>query len=35
MGNFLLERAPKVRKKVDNELLPMWLKQKGIDTEKN
>jgi len=31
MGDFFLEQAPMVAKKVDNELLPLWLAQRGID----
>jgi len=31
MGKYLLERAPYVSKKVDEELMPMWLKQRGIE----
>jgi hypothetical protein len=30
MGRFLLERAQEVSKKVDEELLPMWLAQRGL-----
>jgi hypothetical protein len=31
MGKYLLERAPYVNKKVDEELMPMWLKQRDIE----
>jgi hypothetical protein len=31
VARFLMERAPEVNRKVDEELLPMWLKQRGID----
>lgn len=30
MGGFLIEKAPEVNRKVE-ELLPKWLKQRGID----
>jgi hypothetical protein len=30
MGKYLLERAPHVSKKVDEELMPMWMKQRGL-----
>ena len=30
----LIEKAPGVSRKVDEELLPMWLKQRGIDPQK-
>lgn len=30
MGEFLLEQASKVADKVDNELLPLWLAQRGL-----
>jgi len=30
MGNLLLERAPHVRQKVDEELMPRWLAQRGL-----
>ena len=33
MAGFLMEKAPEVSRKVDEELLPMWLKQRGIDPE--
>jgi len=33
MGKFLMERAPMVAEKVDNELFPLWLKQRGIDPD--
>jgi hypothetical protein len=31
MGEYLLKKAPAISEKVDNELLPMWLAQRGID----
>jgi len=31
MGEFLIDRAPAVASKVDHELIPKWLKQRGID----
>jgi hypothetical protein len=30
LGQFFLERAHEVSKKVDEELLPMWLSQRGL-----
>jgi hypothetical protein len=33
MARFLLEKAPEVGRKVDEELLPMWLNQRGMDPE--
>jgi hypothetical protein len=33
LGAYLLEKAPGVSRKVDQELLPMWLRQRGIDPE--
>ncbi|MEW6441620.1 MAG: hypothetical protein AB1640_11860 [bacterium] len=33
LGEYLLEKAPGVSRKVDAELLPMWLKQRGIDPQ--
>ena len=33
LGEFLLEKAPEVDRRVEEELLPMWLKQRGIDPE--
>lgn len=35
MGEFLMEHAPGVSQKVDNDLLPLWLKQRGIDPKKD
>lgn len=34
MRKLLVEKAPYVSKKVDEELLPKWLKQRGIDPSK-
>jgi hypothetical protein len=31
MAQLLIDKAPEVSRKVDEELLPMWLKQRGID----
>lgn len=31
LAKYLLEKAPSVSEKVDNELLPKWLKQRGVD----
>lgn len=33
LAEFLLKKAPEVSEKVDRELLPMWLRQRGIDPE--
>jgi hypothetical protein len=30
LGNLLLERAPQVSQKVDEELMPKWLAQRGL-----
>jgi hypothetical protein len=31
LGEHMLERAPEVSKRVDKELMPRWLRQRGID----
>jgi hypothetical protein len=31
LGEFLMEKAPDISRKVEEELLPKWLKQRGID----
>lgn len=31
LGEFLIEKAPEISQKVDEELLPKWLRQRGID----
>jgi len=31
MARFLIEKAPEVSRRVDEELLPMWMKQRGIN----
>ncbi|MBU2551610.1 MAG: hypothetical protein KKB20_24580 [Proteobacteria bacterium] len=31
LGEYLAARAPEVGRRVDEELLPMWLKQRGLD----
>ncbi len=33
MARLLTEKAPEVSLKVDEELFPMWLRQRGIDPE--
>jgi len=33
MGQFLLEKAPQVNRQVDEELLPKWLSQRGLDPQ--
>lgn len=33
LAEELIEKAPAVRQRVKDELLPMWLKQRGIDPE--
>ena len=33
LGEYLLEKAPEVDQRVEEELLPMWLLQRGIDPE--
>jgi len=33
MAEFLTQRAPDVSRNVDRHLLPLWLKQRGIDPE--
>ena len=33
LAAYLMERAPAVSKRVDEELLPKWLRQRGIDPE--
>lgn len=30
MARFLMEKAPEVSRKVEEELLPMWLRQRGL-----
>jgi hypothetical protein len=30
MGEFMIEKAPEISKTVDEELLPKWLRQRGI-----
>jgi hypothetical protein len=31
MAELLLKKAPAVSERVENELLPKWLRQRGID----
>jgi hypothetical protein len=31
LGEHMLERAPEVSKRVDKELMPRWLRQRGVD----
>jgi len=33
MADFLMEKAPEVNREVEEGLLPMWLRQRGIDPE--
>jgi len=33
LGEYLLKASSRVAQKVDEELLPKWLKQRGIDPE--
>jgi hypothetical protein len=33
LADFMLKKAPEVSRKVDTELLPKWLKQRGLDVE--
>ena len=33
LAEYLTERAPAVSKRVDEELMPKWLRQRGIDPE--
>jgi hypothetical protein len=33
LAEHLLERAPVVSKRVDEEMMPKWLRQRGIDPE--
>jgi hypothetical protein len=33
MADLLMEKAPEVSREVDEELLPMWLRQRGLDPE--
>ena len=33
MGRVLLEKAPEVNRKVDEELLPKWFRQRGFDVD--
>jgi hypothetical protein len=33
MAEFLTQRAPDVSRNVDRHLMPLWLKQRGIDPE--
>jgi hypothetical protein len=35
LGEFMLKKAPDVSRKVDEELLPKWLRQRGIDPEQS
>jgi hypothetical protein len=35
MAEVLLDKAPEVNRVVDEELLPKWLKQRGIDPDEN
>jgi len=31
LGEFMLKKAPGVSRKVDQDLLPMWLRQRGLE----
>ncbi len=33
LGEFMLKKAPEVSRNCDEHLLPMWLRQRGIDPE--
>jgi hypothetical protein len=33
MAEFLTQRAPEVSRNVDQQLLPLWLRQRGINPE--
>ena len=33
LAEFMLKKAPEISRKVDEELLPKWLRQRGIDPE--
>ena len=33
LAEYLMERAPVVSKRVDEELMPKWLRQRGINPE--
>jgi len=33
MAEFMLKKAPEVSRNVDEELLPKWLRQRGIDPQ--
>ncbi len=33
LGEFMIEKAPEISREVDQELLPMWLRQRGIDPQ--
>jgi len=33
LGAYLIEQAPEISRQVDEELLPKWLKQRGIDPD--
>jgi hypothetical protein len=33
LAEFMSRKAPEIGRQVDEELLPMWLKQRGIDPE--
>jgi hypothetical protein len=33
LAEFLMQRAPEVAAEVDQEFMPRWLKQRGIDPE--
>jgi hypothetical protein len=31
LAEFMLKKAPEVSQRVDEELFPMWLRQRGIE----
>ena len=33
LAEFMLKKAPDIAREVDEELLPMWLRQRGIDPD--
>jgi len=33
LGEFFLAKAPEVGRRVEEELLPKWLRQRGIDPD--
>ena len=31
LADFLLAKAPEVNRRVENDLMPKWLRQRGVD----